>query len=724
MKKFLLVFAAFAISYSALTQKELKKADSFFASREYKEAAEQYKLAAPKIKDLDVKAKAYYNVGECYRLMTKFNEAIEYYDMAGRAMYGKKEPLLHYNWGLCLTMQGKYEDAVNQFKKFLDNGGDREKGNQAIKNAQSAADLKNTKSKIVVDLVPELSTPEFDFALNFAAKKSPKDGDQFVLASSRKSSMGSNFDSKTGEDFMDLFRVTRDPKGKFGTPEPLAALNTQHNEGPVSYSKDFGDVYFTFCQYEEGEYHPCEIRMSKIQNDKYEPAVKVVFDKTNGDSIVFGHPCLSQDGKTLFFASNLKGGKGGMDIWYSQYDKKADAWGAPKNLSAVNTNGDEMFPWTDDKNILYFASNTLPGLGGFDIFKSTKGEEMNFAAPVNIGYPINSTSDDFALIIDRSAEKLYKVEFAGFFTSNRPGGKGKDDIYQFRDVPVLFTMKGFVYDDKTGNPVENASVVVKGTDGSEYKLSSDASGAFSLDNTQVLAENTYSVSIEKKDYIGIPNDRFSTRNIKSNTDFAKEYFITPIIIGEEYHMPLVQYPFNKTDLLIKTEGTDTIVNSPDSLNYLFKLLTKNPTWRIRLEAHTDARGSDEANQTLSDGRAKTCVDYLVSKGVNAMRMVPVGKGEKQPITLKKSQGNLKAGDILTEEYIGKLTTEEDKELAHQLNRRTVFVITGTDFDPKNPTPSAVDGAKSDPKGAPKANGKDSGKNTDPKGGNKPAPKKP
>lgn len=199
MKRFLLVVAVFAVSFTALTQKELKKADSFFLSKEYKEAAEQYKLAAPKIKDLDVKAKAYYNVGECYRLMTKFNEAVEYYDMAGRAMYGKKEPMLHYNWGLCLNMQGKYEDAVNQFKKYIDNGGDREKGNQAVKNAQNAAELKNTKSKIVVDLVPELSTPEFDFALNFSAKKSPKDGDQFVLASSRKSSMGSNFDSKTGK---------------------------------------------------------------------------------------------------------------------------------------------------------------------------------------------------------------------------------------------------------------------------------------------------------------------------------------------------------------------------------------------------------------------------------------------------------------------------------------------------------------------------------------------
>jgi len=380
----------------------------------------------------------------------------------------------------------------------------------------------------------------------------------------------------------------------------------------------------------------------------------------------------------LIFASNLPGGKGGMDLWYSSYDKKNDQWGAPKNLGNINTVGDEMFPWMED-NTLYFSSNTIPGLGGFDIFKSTKGEDMSFSAPTNLGHPINSSSDDFALIIDRSAKKLYNVEYAGFFTSNRPGGKGKDDIYQFKDVPVLFTMQGYVYDDKTGNPVEGANVMVKSTDGSEYKLTTDKSGAFNLDNTQVLADNTYMVDVDKTDYIGIQGDRFSTRNLKENTNFAKEYFIQPIEKDVEYHMPSVQYPYNKTELLVNES-----VNSQDSLNYLFDLLAKNKTWKIQLEAHTDVRGSVEANQALSDGRAKTCYDYLVSKGIDGRRIVPVGKGEAQPITLKKDQATFKAGDILTEEFIGQLSTNEDKEVAHQLNRRTVFRILATDFDPNKP----------------------------------------
>jgi peptidoglycan-associated lipoprotein len=187
------------------------------------------------------------------------------------------------------------------------------------------------------------------------------------------------------------------------------------------------------------------------------------------------------------------------------------------------------------------------------------------------------------------------------------------------------------------------------------------------------------VDVDKTDYIGIQGDRFSTRNLKENTNFAKEYFIQLIEKDVEYHMPLVQYPYNKTELLV-----NETVNSQDSLNYLFDLLAKNKTWKIQLEAHTDARGSVEANQILSEGRAKTCFDYLVGKGIDARRIVPVGKGESQPITMKKDQGGFKGGDILTEDYIAKLSTNDEKELAYQLNRRTVFRILATDFDPNKP----------------------------------------
>jgi peptidoglycan-associated lipoprotein len=149
-----------------------------------------------------------------------------------------------------------------------------------------------------------------------------------------------------------------------------------------------------------------------------------------------------------------------------------------------------------------------------------------------------------------------------------------------------------------------------------------------------------------------------------------------VVINVEYKMPLVLYPYNETILLIN----DT-VNSADSLNFLYDLMVKNPKFVIQLEAHTDARGADDYNQNLSQGRAETCVNYLVSKGIDAKRLKPAGKGEKEPRKLTEATGGIASGTVLTEAYIKKLSPEM-QEIAHQLNRRTIFRITATDYVPK------------------------------------------
>jgi peptidoglycan-associated lipoprotein len=684
MKKLSLAVITCLITIAGVAQKELKKGNLYFKTKQYVEAAEAYKAAGPKIKDLTVKGQSYFNVGECYRLMTSYKAALEWYDMSARAKYDKANPLVQYNWGLCLMAMENYTDAVVHFNKFIEMGGDRNVGNAAVARCENAAKLKDTKVKYTVDNVVEINSEEFDYAMNYASKKG-KDGDTYIFSSSRKASNGSKVDPKTGEDFMDLYTVNRDKKGKFGVPQAYnTTLNTQHNEGPFSFSKDYSEFYYTYCECVEGERRPCNVRYVKFQADKFSDPVMInLVDRSVNDTSSFGHPCLTKDGKYLYFASDMPGGKGGKDIWYASFDKKTDTWTSLKNLSSVNTDGDELFPWIGEDGTLYFSSTGHPGMGGFDLFKATKNGDNSYDAAVALPYPINSSSDDFAMTVDRSSDL-----FAGFFSSNRPGGKGKDDIYYFKEIPLKFTMQGYVYDEKTGAPVENAEVVVKSTDGSEIKVNTDASGAFALNDEQVLQNNTYNVNIGKMDYIGIVGDRFSTRNLKESTNFAKEYFIQPIEKGVEYHMPLVQYPFNKTELLI----TET-VNSADSLNYLFDLLSTNPKWQVELQAHTDARGSDADNQKLSDGRAKTCFDYLVGKGIEAGRVIPVGKGEKLPLTLKSdyiipgSGTVLKAGDVLTEAYINGLPSKDDQEVAHQLNRRTVFMILATDWDPSKPAPA-------------------------------------
>lgn len=187
----------------------------------------------------------------------------------------------------------------------------------------------------------------------------------------------------------------------------------------------------------------------------------------------------------------------------------------------------------------------------------------------------------------------------------------------------------------------------------------DGNGGFSLCDGQIIAETNYSVDVSKDGYIGT-GDQFSTIGLTESTTFAREYFLQPIILNIEYDLPLVLYPFDKAELLINDE-----VNSADSLNYLYDLLSRNPTFVIQLEAHTDTRGKAGYNQDLSQRRAETCVNYLISKGIHPARMKPVGLGKSQP--------------IISDKEINAMATEEEQEKAHQVNRRTIFKIISYDF---------------------------------------------
>jgi peptidoglycan-associated lipoprotein len=286
---------------------------------------------------------------------------------------------------------------------------------------------------------------------------------------------------------------------------------------------------------------------------------------------------------------------------------------------------------------------------------ATPSAEMQFENVQNLKAPLNSSSDDLGIIFEGESDQ-------GFFSSNRPGGKGDDDIYSFKMPPLEFCYRATVYDDKTSTPIANANVVVTGTDGNSYTLKTDGNGGVSLCEGEVLKDISYTVDVAIDGYIGT-GDKYSTVGLSESTTFAREYFLKPIIIGEEYPMPLVLYPFNKWDLLINEE-----VNSADSLNYLFDLMVKNPTFVIQLESHTDTRGSVKDNDLLSQRRAETCVNYLVSRGIDKDRLSAKGRGESQP--------------LITDEQIAKMQTEEEKEIAHQKNRRTVFKIIRYDYVPK------------------------------------------
>ncbi|HEY8403204.1 MAG TPA: OmpA family protein [Flavobacteriales bacterium] len=668
--------AALLFSVGLQAQAALKKADKYFENRAYYEAARQYKAAEPSVKNLDDKARVFFQIGESNRLIANYQAALEWYEKAITAQYYKTNPEVYYNYATCLQELERFEDAVAQYNKYTERGGEKSKAAARIKACEDGAMKKASKPKVIVENMVEWNSPFYDFGPVFADKK----GDQVIITSSRQAASGSRTDLITGESFMDLFYSDKDKKGKWSTPQPVGGgINTIHNEGAPAFDKGFKNLYYTSCVYESDRLlFACDIMMAKRQGNNYTSPVNLnLIDRNDNDTSVVGHPALTPDDAYLFFVSDMPGGKGGKDIWYSAYDKKSGNWGKPVNLSSINTAGDELFPYFDSQGNLYFSSNGRGGLGGLDIFKAEKTGDLTFGTPVPFDYPINSSSDDFGFVL--VSEGGDGEPFSGYFTSSRPGGKGKDDIYRFTEPPLEFTFTGVAYDIDNGSTIADADISLVGSSANGDPITinkkTDGNGGFSFDAKELKAGYNYTVKVEKEGFIGA-SGTFSTVGSKNSLNFAKEYFLRPIVKDKEYDMPTVLYEFAKADLIINDE-----VNSADSLNYLVELLKDNPRLVIQLEAHTDARGKDSDNLKLSQARAKTCVDYLISKGIEADRLVPVGKGESEPRKLLKETNGFPAGTVLTEAYINKLPKDQ-QEAAHTLNRRTVFKVIGTNYIPK------------------------------------------
>ena len=637
--------------------KESEAADNAFQREGYYEAAEAYKRAYDKAGDVGEKGRILFQIGECYRFMADCGRSTEWYEKAITAKYYKENEDVYYVYGECLREQGMFDDAVVQYQKFKEKGGDKALANGRIDDCEMAAlYVDEPPTRYVVEPQVLLNTPQYDYAATFSSKKQ----DELVFSSSRPEGTGSGIDPITGDGFMSLFTSKRDKKGKWNTPRPLNnTINTSSNEGAATFDKKSATMYFTRCVYTKKGNFACDIYVATRKGKDFGvPDTIPILTReceTCNDSSQVGHPALTPDERHLLFSSDMPGGYGGKDLWYITYDKKTKTWSKATNLGEkVNTKGDEMFPFVNQDGSLYFSSNGHAGLGGLDIFKAEMTGDTTWDNVENIQYPLNSSSDDFALIYEKGKDR-------GFFTSNRPGGKGKDDIYSFKMPPIEFCMQATVYDHDSGIPLSDSKVIIQGSDGSSFEISTDGNGGLSLCEGEIKAETNYSVDVSKTGYIGT-GDQFSTIGLTESTTFAREYFLKEIVIEKEYNLPLVLYPFDQDILLVNEK-----VNSKDSLNGLYDILERNPMFVIQLEAHTDSQGAADYNQDLSQRRAETCVNYLISKGVDPARLKPLGVGEGSP--------------IIKEKEINAMATQEEQDAAHQVNRRTVFKIISYDFVP-------------------------------------------
>jgi outer membrane protein OmpA-like peptidoglycan-associated protein len=437
-----------------------------------------------------------------------------------------------------------------------------------------------------------------------------------------------------------------------GKPEKFAnKIRIPFHEATPIFTKDGQTMYFTQNNYLKGKKGKnsekitlFKIYKAKLIDKEWSNVEELPFDS---DNYSVGHPALSPDEKTLYFASDMPGTKGQSDIFKCTIDEEGN-YGIPENLgSKINTEGRESFPFISEENELYFASDGHPGLGGLDIFVVEIAKDGTFKKVKNIGEPANSSADDFGFLIDSKTKR-------GFLTSNREGGKGLDDIYQFLETKSLRCnqeLSGIVTDLESGIILPNTKVSLFDD---KFKLLttylSDTNGHYQF---EVECENDYYIRAEKVEYttfekrINIPNETGKTeipiqlektiKAVKNGDDLAKTFGIK-----------IIYFDLDKSNI-----REDAAIE----LEKILDVMVENPTIKINIKSHTDSRASFEYNDQLSERRAKSTLEWLVKNGIDATRLTAKGYGERELVN--------KCSDDVT-------CSEEE----HQANRRSEFIING------------------------------------------------
>ena len=450
----------------------------------------------------------------------------------------------------------------------------------------------------------------------------------------------------------DINNLKIGPMGLGG--KTTASINTASDEGAATLSSRGDLMIFTRARYDKSKDMGSELLVANQSRGAWSEPTKL---ELVGDSIIAAHPSLSADGTELYFVSDRPGGYGGKDIWMAK--GKGNAFDKPVNLGPeINTPGDEMFPFIRENGDLYFSSNYHLGIGGLDIFKAVMGEDKKWHIE-NMKAPINSPGDDFGItFIKGEVEK-------GMFSSNRKGSKS-DDIYSFYLPPKVFNASGEIFNKETDQKIDGAMVRIIGTDGTSLKVRANG-GRFQY---KLKPETDYVIAAFKDGYL---NDkvRTSTVGLTDSKDFKFIFKLSP-----------TDEPIKVNNINYATGSYQITEESKLALDSVVQLLVLNPTIKIELMAHTDFVGSDQFNSDLSQKRAQSVVDYLISKGITSGRLVAKGYGETWPKkvtkTIAKQYDFLKKGDELNEAFILKLTPEQ-QEIAKMLDRRTEFRVLSNDF---------------------------------------------
>jgi outer membrane protein OmpA-like peptidoglycan-associated protein/tetratricopeptide (TPR) repeat protein len=705
---------------SLINEYNHKRANKAYEDMAYIKAIDIYNQL---VKKNYINPDIYRNLSNSYYKTSQYDKAEEHYkNLLTNYEY---QPEDVYTYAQILKNNGKYKESDRWLNTYAGlNTDDSRSKRQA-----------NTGSKISeIKAVYRFDIETVSFNSKFADFGPALRNDKLYFASERREDAVVNFEYAWKEaPYLDIYEVNLD--GVVTSPKFLKGkVNSKYHDGPASFSKDGSEMFFTrnnsvfrfISKKGDDNVNNLKIYYAQYINGDLTNPIELSF---NSENYSCGHPSLSDDGKTLYFTSDMPGGYGGSDIYLTE--RTGSGWSKPENLgSEINTEGDEMFPFIHKSGILFFASNGHLGLGGLDLYKA----EMDYGKYKidNMGFPLNSEHDDFALIINEEQKE-------GYFSSNREGGKGDDDIYKFYALDVNLSLRGKVFDIETKEQIEKPSIVLVDSKGESMRLFS-SSDEFDF-KIEVEPNESYTLHIDKEGYTSQkvtlkPSEMDKIGNIVEHNIymtqvpvwgvFGKIYYkeslkeipevnvhVTNVNTGKvENYMSddeglfriqldqntdykfffekkgifsiradyttrgreagwvnadeFIELAFEKLELNKKIEIPNIYYDlgkwnirsdAAKELDNVVQFLVDNPNIKIELGSHTDARGSAKSNQSLSQKRAQSAVDYIVSKGIAGTRISAKGYGESQ---LKNRCAD------------GVQCSKEE----HQENRRSEIRITG------------------------------------------------
>lgn len=646
MKNYTLLFLTIISSFSFSTysqQAKINSGDKKYDSYAYVDAIKTYeKVAAKGYKSEDMFKK----LGNAYYFNSNFEGAAKWYGELF-AMNTTVEPEYYYRYAQSLKSTANITKANQMLSEF---------------NAKSKNDSRAKFYKTDRNYLDEIKANSGRYKVEDAGINSKySDYGSFVynnkiyFASARDTGNFSQRKHKwTGEYFTNIYNADLNPEtgNAIKVNKFKSAINTKFHEASPVFTKDGKTVYFTRNNYIDGKKGKDDHRTTLIkiykatldEKNKWNNITELPFNSNNYSA---GHPALSPDEKTLYFSSDMPGSIGQSDLYKVSINPNG-GYGTPENLgNTINTEGKETYPFVTSENEIYFSSDGHPGLGGLDVFVGSIDDNGKIDNIQNVGVDINSPKDDFAYIIDRTTRR-------GFFTSNKDGGQGSDDIYKFletRKLKCIQELEGIVTDSESGIILPEAKITLY-DDKMAVKNSTitDGSGKYVF---PVECGKTYFVRAEKPEYTTkeIPVT-ISKSTGKTNLPIALEKSNCQVTIGDDlgkcFGIKMIYFDLDKAD--IRREAAL-------DLEKILVVLNDYPNMKLDIRSHTDSRATHKYNEALSDRRAKSTIKWLIKNGIAANRLTGKGFGETQLVN--------KCSD-------GVKCTEEE----HQANRRSEFIITG------------------------------------------------